>query len=74
MTSSLEKLTTKSKLLDQPNLYHQQGDLKRFYEQLSDAQNQVASFKEDWEGFEGGVTSLMSCLKSHSEFDVIDGN
>lgn len=34
----------------------------------------MAGFKEDWEGFEGGVTSLMSCLKSHSEFDVIDGN
>jgi hypothetical protein len=34
----------------------------------------VAGYKEDWEGFEGGVSSLMSCLKSHSEFDVIDGN
>ena len=34
----------------------------------------MAGFKDDWEGFEGGVSGLMGCLKSHSEFDVIDGS
>jgi hypothetical protein len=65
---SLEKITENSKMFDPKD------DLKKFYEQLSEAQVQVQTYSEEWKDFEKNVTGLMTCLKSHNEFDVIDGN
>ena len=49
-------------------------DLKKFYEQLSDAQVQVQRHVEEWKAYEGSVQNLMGCLRQHSAFDVIDGD
>lgn len=35
---------------------------------------QVQQHTEEWKEYEKSVHGLMSCLKSHNEFDVIDGN
>lgn len=35
---------------------------------------QVQSYSEEWKDYEKNVSGLMSHLKSHNEFDVIDGN
>jgi hypothetical protein len=32
----------------------------------------VQNYKEDWKDYEGTISNLMSCLKNHSEFDVIE--
>lgn len=50
----------------------QEEELRKFYEQLSEAQVQVQSFKEDWNDYESTVNDLLGCLKDHSEFDVIE--
>ncbi len=34
----------------------------------------MQTYSEEWKDFEKNVTGLMTCLKSHNEFDVIDGN
>jgi hypothetical protein len=65
---SLEKITENSKMFDPKD------DLKKFYEQLSEAQVQVQNYSEEWKDYEKNVSGLMTCLKSHNEFDVIDGN
>ena len=51
--------------------YH--NDLKKFYENLSDAQAKVQTFKQDWGEFEKGVDTMVDGLKGYSEFDIIDG-
>ena len=68
VSNSLEKITKDKKL------FEPREDLKKFYEHLSDAQMQVQNCKENWQEYEQSIGNLMSCLKSHSEFDVIDGN
>jgi hypothetical protein len=50
----------------------QEEELRKFYENLSDAQVQVQGFKEDWQDYENTVLELLGCLKDHSEFDVIE--
>lgn len=68
VSKNLEKLTDNSQLL------HPQQDIKKFYESLSEAQNQVQQFKEDWMNYESNIALLMESLKEHSEFESIDGN
>jgi len=41
---------------------------------LSGAQTKVQDYKQDWNEYEKGVDNLVDSLKSHSEFDIIDGN
>lgn len=48
--------------------------MKKFYENLSGAQNKVQEYKQDWNEYEKGVDNLVGSLKSHSEFDIIDGS
>ena len=43
---SLEKITENSKMFDPKD------DLKKFYEQLSEAQVQVQTYSEEWKDFE----------------------
>jgi hypothetical protein len=71
VTNSLDKITENKQLFELKQR-RQEEDLRLFYEQLSDAQLQVQSFKEDWKDYEGTISNLMGCLKNHSEFDVID--
>lgn len=74
MTTSLSSITQNKALFEVGNKSrHQEEDLRRFYEQLSDAQLQVANYKEDWNDYERTVKNLMGCLKNHSELDVIEG-
>jgi len=74
VVNSLSQITQNKNLQDPlKQKKRQQGEeLRKFYESLSDAQLQVQSFKEDWDDYEGTVNELMSCLKDHSEFDVIE--
>jgi hypothetical protein len=34
----------------------------------------VQQYKEDWYDYEKSISQLMTSLKDHSEFEVIDGN
>jgi hypothetical protein len=68
VTENLEKLADNSQMM------HPQQDIKKFYEQLSEAQNQVQQYKEDWFTYESNIQALMESLKEHSEFESIDGN
>lgn len=34
----------------------------------------MASWKDDWLEYEQSIAQLLSCLSSHSEFEVIDGS
>lgn len=74
VVNSLSQITQNKNLQDPlKQKKRQQGEeLRKFYESLSDAQLQVQSFKEDWDDYESTVNELMSCLKDHSEFDVIE--
>ena len=47
--------------------------MKKFYENLSGAQNKVQEYKQDWNEYERGVDNLVDGLKGYSEFDIIDG-
>jgi hypothetical protein len=68
VSKNLEKLTDNSQLL------HPRQDIKKFYESLSEAQNQVSQLKDDWMAYEGSISTLLDSLKEHSEFESIDGN
>jgi len=61
-------------ITEQALMVEPKSDLKKFYEQLSDAQVQVQRHVEEWKAYEQSVQSLMGCLRQHSAFDVIDGD
>lgn len=69
----LENLTKITSQDEFEQIYYH-NDLKKFYENLSEAQNKVQDYKQDWAEFENGVDGLVDSLKSYSEFDIIDGN
>ena len=73
VVQSLQQIT-QSQLLSQQKQkhYREEEQLRKFYEQLSDAQVQVQNFKEDWSEHEKAVQDLVGCLKDHSQFDVCD--
>ena len=68
--TSLGKITSQDEF--EQIYYH--NDLKKFYENLSGAQNKVQEYKQDWNEYEKGVDNLVDSLKSYSEFDIIDGS
>lgn len=49
MSLSLEKITENSKMFDPKD------DLKKFYEQLSEAQVQVQQHSEEWKDYEKSI-------------------
>lgn len=69
---SLKQITQTQLLNQQKQKLHKEEELRKFYEQLSDAQVQVQNSKEDWQEHEQTMQELMACLKDHSEFDVCD--
>lgn len=50
------------------------NDLKKFYENLSIAQQKVQVYKQDWTNFERGIEQMMEGLKDHSDFDIAEGD
>lgn len=74
VAQSLEKISASKKLIDFDESKNMGEELKRFYEQLSETQQTMSSYKEDWSEYEQSISQLISCLGSHSEFEIIDGN
>lgn len=72
VVQSLKQITQTQLLNSQKQKLHKEEELRKFYEQLSDAQVQVQNSKEDWQQHEQTVQDLMACLRDHSEFDVCD--